>query len=116
MCRRGGHREHRHMFRFLTHLALRRPVLVIVFWVAVVGLGFGFGGGVFAKLTAQVATVPGSETERALELREAATGPHGEHLTVVATGADLGPALAAARSMPGVASVTDPLPSADGQA
>ncbi|MFG2039496.1 hypothetical protein [Dactylosporangium sp. NPDC048998] len=59
------------MFRVLTHVALRRPVFVILFWVAVVGLGFGVGDGVFGKLTAQVATVLGSENERALALRAA---------------------------------------------
>src|SRR5689334_16691001 len=117
MCAGAAGREHRRMFRLLTHVALRRPVLVIVFWVAVVGLGFGFGGGVFAKLTAQVATVPGSENERALALREAATGPAAPHLTAVATGgADLGPALDRARAMPGVAQVGPVLPSADGRA
>jgi RND superfamily putative drug exporter len=105
------------MFRLLTHVALRRPVLVIVFWVAVVGLGFGLGGGVFAKLTAQVATVPGSENERALDLRAAAAGPQGAELTVMATGGtDLGPALAQARGMPGVADIGEPLPSRDGAA
>ncbi|HTJ35350.1 MAG TPA: MMPL family transporter [Dactylosporangium sp.] len=105
------------MLRLLTHVALRRPVLVIVFWVAVVGLGFGFGGGVFAKLTAQVATVPGSENERALALRAAAAGPQGGHLTVVGVGATvLGPALAQARTMPGVAEIGEPLHSADGAA
>ncbi|MGI5239641.1 MMPL family transporter [Dactylosporangium sp. CA-139066] len=102
------------MFRVLTHVALRRPVLVIVFWVAVVGLGFGFGGGVFAKLTAQVATVPGSENERALALRDAAAGPQGAHLTVVGTGLD--GVLQDARAMPGVAAVGAPVPSADGRA
>ncbi|GAA4258123.1 MMPL family transporter [Dactylosporangium darangshiense] len=105
------------MLRLLTHVALRRPVLVIVFWVAVVGLGFGFGGGVFAKLTAQVATVPGSENERALALRDAAAGPQGGHLTVVGVGATvLGPALAQARTMPGVAEIGEPLRSDDGAA
>ena len=72
------------MFRMLTALALRRPVMVIVFWVAVVAVGFGVGGGVFMKLTAQVATVPGSETERALKVRADAAGPRPDQLTVVA--------------------------------
>ncbi|GAB3838974.1 MMPL family transporter [Dactylosporangium cerinum] len=101
------------MFRILTALALRRPVMVIVFWVAVVAVGFGVGGGVFMKLTAQVATVPGSETERALDLRDAAAGPRPSQLTVVATG---GVALADVRGMPGVVEVGEPLPSDDGKA
>jgi RND superfamily putative drug exporter len=113
----GPGREHRDMFRLITQAALRRPVLVILFWVAVVGLGAGFGGGVFAKLTAQVATVPGSENERALELRAAAAGSQGAHLTVVVTGgADAAAALEQARAMPGVAQIAAPMPSADGRA
>ncbi|WP_426512195.1 MMPL family transporter [Dactylosporangium sp. McL0621] len=96
---------------------MSRTILTILIWVGVVGLGVGFGGGVFEKLTAQVATVPGSENERALDLREQAGGPAGQHLTVVVTGgADAGPALEAARTMPGVTEVAPPLPSADGQA
>ncbi|GAA3217292.1 MMPL family transporter [Dactylosporangium siamense] len=101
------------MFRILTALALRRPVMVIVFWVAVVAVGFGVGGGVFMKLTAQVATVPGSETERALQVRDDAAGPRPAQLTVVATG---GVALADVRGVPGVVDVGEPLPSDDGQA
>ncbi|WP_327001569.1 MMPL family transporter [Dactylosporangium sp. NBC_01737] len=105
------------MFRMLTALALRRPVMVIVFWVAVVAVGFGVGGGVFMKLTAQVATVPGSETERALDLRDQAAGPRPAQLTVVATGGvDLSAALTEVRVMAGVTEVGTPLPSADGKA
>lgn len=105
------------MFRMLTALALRRPVMVIVFWVAVVAVGFGVGGGVFMKLTAQVATVPGSETERALKLRDEAAGPQPAQLTVVATGGvDLTAALADVRGFDGVSQVGAPLPAADGQA
>ncbi|MEV0563302.1 MMPL family transporter [Dactylosporangium sp. NPDC050588] len=101
----------------LTALALRRPVMVIVFWVAVVAVGFGVGGGVFMKLTAQVATVPGSETERALKLRDEAAGPQPAQLTVVATGGvDLTAALADVRGFDGVSQVGAPLPAADGQA
>ncbi|MET7400951.1 MMPL family transporter [Dactylosporangium sp. NPDC005572] len=104
------------MFRVLTQLAVRRPVLVIVFWVAVVGVGLGFGTGVFAKLTANVATVPGSENERAIELRDGAAGPQPQHLTVVAVGADLTAALADAAGLPGVVEVGPALPSGDGRA
>ncbi|MET7424713.1 MMPL family transporter [Dactylosporangium sp. NPDC005555] len=105
------------MFRMLTALALRRPVMVIVFWVAVVGVGFGVGGGVFMKLTAQVATVPGSETERALELRKDAAGPRPAQLTVVATGGvDLTAALTDVRGIAGVSDVGEPMPAADGSA
>ncbi|MGI5175440.1 MMPL family transporter [Dactylosporangium sp. CA-152071] len=101
----------------LTALALRRPVMVIVFWVAVVAVGFGVGGGVFMKLTAQVATVPGSETERALKLRDEAAGPQPAQLTVVATGGvDLTAALADVRGFDGVSQVGAPLPATDGQA
>ncbi|GAA1533900.1 MMPL family transporter [Dactylosporangium maewongense] len=105
------------MFRMLTALALRRPVMVIVFWVAVVAVGFGVGGGVFMKLTAQVATVPGSETERALKLRDEAAGPQPAQLTVVATGGvDLTAALADVQGFDGVSQVGAPLPATDGQA
>jgi RND superfamily putative drug exporter len=105
------------MFRILTALALRRPVMVIVFWVAVVAVGFGVGGGVFMKLTAQVATVPGSETERALQVRDDAAGPRPSQLTVVATGGvDLAPTLTEVRSLAGVTEVGEPLPSTDGKA
>ncbi|MEU0557660.1 MMPL family transporter [Dactylosporangium sp. NPDC006015] len=101
----------------LTALALRRPVMVIVFWVAVVAVGFGVGGGVFMKLTAQVATVPGSETERALKLRDEAAGPQPAQLTVVATGGvDLTAALADVQGFDGVSQVGAPLPATDGQA
>lgn len=105
------------MFRMLTALALRRPVMVIVFWVAVIAVGFGVGGGVFMRLTAQVATVPGAETERADDVRAAAAGPRPAQLTVVATdGADLSAALADVRGIGGVSEVGAPLPAADGTA
>jgi RND superfamily putative drug exporter len=105
------------MFRMLTALALRRPVMVIVFWVAIVAVGFGVGGGVFMKLTAQVATVPGSETERAVDVRDAAAGPRPAQLTVVATGGvDLTAALADVRAIAGVGEVGEPMPAADGKA
>ncbi|WP_433061257.1 MMPL family transporter [Dactylosporangium sp. CS-033363] len=93
---------------------MSKTILTIAIWLAVVGLGAGFGGGVFENLTAQVAVVPGSENERALDLRADAAGPQGQHLTVVAVGSTVD--TAAVGGMPGVAAVAPPLPSADGRA
>jgi RND superfamily putative drug exporter len=103
--------------RTVTSFSVRRPVLVIVVWLAVVGAGFGTGIGVFDRLISDVGTVPGSESDRAAErLRNA--GPPPEIVTAVAPAgiAELSPAIVDVRGIPGVADVSEPLLSADGQA
>src|SRR5262249_6230443 len=53
------------MLRRISGLSARRPWLVVVLWLAVVGAGFGTVGGVFGTLVGDVGTVPGSESGRA---------------------------------------------------
>src|SRR4029079_16855182 len=102
------------MLRRLTGFAIRRPVLVLLLWVAVVGVGYGIGTGVFGKLTSEVGTVPGSESERAAgQIDAAATG--GDRLTAGLTGRPAGdPAVSSAiadvKAMSDVAQVSDVLP------
>lgn len=113
------------MLRTITNFCLRRPLLVVVLWVALVAAGFTLGGQVFDRLVGDVGTVVGSESDRAQELMKAAT-PEPETLTVLVTGvATTDPAVRAAvesasaevRAMPGVADVSPPLPSGEtGQA
>src|SRR5690242_12658123 len=108
------------MLRRITGFAIRRPVLVLLLWAAVVLAGYGVGTGVFGKLTSEVGTVPGSPSARAEEvLAAAAPGP--PHLTAIVTGRPAGdPALAAAvadvQRMPAVANVSAAPPAKDGRA
>jgi RND superfamily putative drug exporter len=106
------------MLRRITGFAIRRPVLVLLLWVAVVGVGYGVGTGVFGKLTSEVGTVPGSQSARVSDLIDAAA-PSPGHLTAVVTGhrAD-DPALTAALAgvREDVADISAARPSADGQA
>ncbi|MBC6462560.1 MMPL family transporter [Actinomadura sp. HBU206391] len=108
------------MIRTISGFAARRPLFVIVAWLAIVGAGFGIGGGVFERLVSDVGTVPGSESGRAAD-RLAAAAPRPETLTAVISGrpaADpalrqsVASAIGAARAVPGVAEVSEPLPSA----
>jgi RND superfamily putative drug exporter len=112
------------MSRNVTGFAIRRPVLVIVLWIAIVGTGFGVGIGVFQRLVSDVGTVPGSESARATT-RLAATAPEPGKITAVVSGrpasdpavrSSVDQAMADVRSMPGVAGVSGPLPASDGGA
>ncbi|MDG4820723.1 MMPL family transporter [Asanoa sp. WMMD1127] len=109
----------------LARFSVRRPVIVLVIWLAVVGAGFTVGIGVFERLVGDVGVVPGSESSRAADVRDE-LAPEPEEITAVVTGVDAAdPAVTAAvdrvgaqvRAMPGVAEVSPPLPStATGQA
>lgn len=113
------------MLRTIARFAIRRPLIVIVAWIAIVGVGFGVGIGVFGKLVPDVGTVPGSESSQAEE-RINEVAPRPEALTAVITGesatdAALNQAVTAAiedaRAVPGVAEVSPALPSEEtGQA
>lgn len=109
------------MIRTISELAVRRPIAVIVIWLAIVGVGFGVGIGVFDRLDSDVGTVPGSESEHAAQLvAEAAPSP--ETLNAVISGrpaddlsllASVEDAVDRTREVPGVAAVSEPLPSAE---
>jgi RND superfamily putative drug exporter len=108
------------MLTRITGVAIRRPVLIIVMWVAVVIVGYGIGTGVFGKLTSEVGSVPGSPSNRAASLIDSAS-TDGDRLTALVTGrsaADpaLIKAIADVKAMPGVTGVSDAQPSKDGQA
>jgi RND superfamily putative drug exporter len=107
------------MFRTISGFAIRRPAVVIVVWLAVVAAGFGIGTGVFSRLVPDVGTVPGSESDQAQE-RLADAAPRPETVTAVISGppaddpalrGDVAAAVDEVRAMPGVAAVSDPLPS-----
>jgi RND superfamily putative drug exporter len=103
------------MIRFV----IRRPVVVVLLWVAVVGAGFTTGIGVFDRLVSDVGGVPGSESDRAAELVRA-IAPRPETVSAVITGrpaddpamrSSVERAVADLRAQPGVAEVSDPRPS-----
>ncbi|MDG4828688.1 MMPL family transporter [Solwaraspora sp. WMMD1047] len=103
----------------LARFSVRRPVIVLVIWLAVVAAGFTFGVGVFDRLVSTVGVVPGSESDRARDQR-AATAPEPGSVTAVVTGIDpADPAVLAAveragadvATMPGVVAVGEPVPS-----
>ncbi|HVX44947.1 MAG TPA: hypothetical protein VHC49_13745, partial [Mycobacteriales bacterium] len=56
------------MIRAVTGFSRRHPLAVIGLWVVLVVAGFTAGNGVFARLTATVGTVPGSESDKAATL------------------------------------------------
>ncbi|MGH3682835.1 MAG: MMPL family transporter, partial [Natronosporangium sp.] len=113
------------MVRRISGFAIRRPVIVIVLWVAVLGAGFGIGTGVFERLVPDVGSAPGSESEQAEQRLEAAA-PSPETVTAVISGrpvddpalrASVDAAIAEVRALPGIAAVSEPLPSTEtGQA
>ncbi|WP_116947796.1 MMPL family transporter [Jiangella endophytica] len=106
------------MLRSITGFAVRRPLVVILAWVAVLAAGFGIGTGVFDRLTSDVGTVPGSESAQA-EDRVDDVAPRPDVITAVIDGADaaaLESGLADVAALPGVASVSPPLPSESGDA
>ncbi|GIF77513.1 MMPL family transporter [Asanoa siamensis] len=103
----------------LARFSVRRPVIVLVIWLAVVGAGFTVGIGVFERLVGSVGVVPGSESDRATTLQED-LAPSPEEITAVVSGVTAtDPAVTAAvdrvsasvRAMPGVAEVSPPIPS-----
>jgi putative drug exporter of the RND superfamily len=113
------------MITRISGFAVRRPVVVIAIWIAIVGVSFAVGVGVFERLVADAVETPGSESARA-EQRLADTAPRPESITAVISGrpagdpslrANVADAIADVRAVPGVAAVSDPVPSAEtGQA
>src|SRR5688572_1409342 len=113
------------MLSTLTRWSVRRPVLVVVVWLAVVAGSFAVGIGVFDRLVSDVGQVPGSESDRASDLidradQEGPDGPRPITLSAIVYGPPVtDPALISAvdtaiadvRAMPGVLAVTDPVPS-----
>jgi RND superfamily putative drug exporter len=112
------------MLAAVTGWSIRRPVIIVVVWLALVVAGFAVGVRVFDRLVSDVGTVPASESDRAWSLA-AQAGPEPVVLTAVVYGRPAGdPARQAAttsavtdlRRLPGIARVSDPLPSTDGEA
>ncbi|WP_433337633.1 MMPL family transporter [Spirillospora sp. CA-294931] len=105
------------MIRTISGFAVRRPLVVLMLWTAVLVAGFGVGTGVFSRLVSDVGTVPGSESQRA-EQRVDAAAPGPETVGAVITGSPSGvePVLASVRTIPGVTKVEGPLRSASGTA
>jgi RND superfamily putative drug exporter len=109
------------MIRTIAGFSIRRPVVVVLLWAAVVGAGFGIGIRVFGDLVPTVGTVPGSESDRASE-RLAQAAPRPATLTAVIAGrpaddptlqASVAAAIDDVRAIPGVADVAGPLPSTE---
>lgn len=106
------------MLSAVTRLCLRRPRIVIVLWLALVAAGFTTGVGVFERLVSDVGMVPGSESDRGLSLMREAE-PEPPLITAVIEGQDTAAVTAAVadlQQIPGVATVSGPLPSGTGQA
>ncbi|PSL01297.1 RND superfamily putative drug exporter [Haloactinopolyspora alba] len=112
------------MIRTISGFAVRRPVVTIVAWLAVVAAGFGIGTGVFERLNPDVGTVFGSESDQASERLEE-TSPTPETVTAVvvdpsaqdpALQRDVADAVEQTRDVPGVAEVSEPRPSETGEA
>jgi RND superfamily putative drug exporter len=108
------------VIRIISGFAIRRPVVVVVLWIAVVAAGFGVGVGVFERLVPEVGTVPGSESQLAEERFED-TAAGAETLTAVISGrpatdpslrASVAAGIVEVRTMPGIEAVSEPLPSA----
>ncbi|SNS94677.1 putative drug exporter of the RND superfamily [Asanoa hainanensis] len=105
----------------LARFSVRRPVIVLVIWLAVVAAGFTVGVGVFERLVGDVGVVPGSESDRASDRRDA-LAPAPEEITAIVTGISAtDPAVLAAvdrvgadlAAMPGVAEVSPPVAAPD---
>ncbi len=107
------------MLAAVTALCVRRPVVIVVLWLALVGVGFSTGLGVFDRLVSDVGTVPGSQSERAESLmRDASPEPplvtaviQGRPATDAALRSAVDAAVADLRRLPGAAEVSEPLPS-----
>ncbi len=109
------------MIRTISGFSVRRPVIVIVTWLAVVAAGFGIGIGVFDRLVADVGTVLGSESDDAAQ-RIDEVEPTAETLTAIVSGMpvddpavqrSVADALDRTRAVPGIAEVSEALPSAE---
>lgn len=114
------------MLTSLARASTRRPLLVILLWVIFLLLGFGWGTGVFSRLSDSVPDVPGTESEitaqyldthdptgegilaavRSTGVRN--TGDKGTAVTAPDVRAQIGRAVADVRRIPGVAEVPDP--------
>ncbi|HEV7708978.1 MAG TPA: hypothetical protein VGP16_12350, partial [Asanoa sp.] len=80
----------------LARFSVRRPVIVLLIWLAVVGAGFTVGVGVFERLVGDVGVVPGSESDRAGDLGEI-LAPEPQQITAIVSGIDAAdPAVTAA--------------------
>lgn len=108
------------MIRMISGFAIRRPAMMLVVWIAIVGAGFGAGLNVFERLVADVDSVAGSESQRAAEQVQA-LAPRPEAIAVVVSGhaaddpallADVDAAIAEVRALPGITDVKGPTPSA----
>ncbi|GAA4083810.1 MMPL family transporter [Actinomadura miaoliensis] len=107
------------MLRRISGFSARRPWLVVVLWLAVVGAGFGVGGRVFGALVGDVGSVPGSESGRAARWLDD-NAPRPERITAIVAGRpvsdpalrrEVDAAIGAVRAVPGVVEVSGPLPS-----
>jgi RND superfamily putative drug exporter len=103
--------------------SIRRPVLVVVVWLAVLAGSFTIGVGVFERLVSDVGVVPGSESDRGYTLI-GQDGPQPVTLTAIVHGrpaidpaADpavrdaVAAAVADLRATPGVLTVAEPVTS-----
>lgn len=104
------------MLSSLARAATRRPSTVMLLWGLFLLLGFGLGTGVFARLSDDVAGVPGTESESAARYLDR-VDPAGESITGVVAGtavsdpelrAEVERAVADVRTVAGVAAVPDP--------
>jgi RND superfamily putative drug exporter len=100
-------------------LSTRRPVLVVLVWLAVVAGSFTVGVGVFGRLVSDVGVVPGSESDRGYTLIGQA-GPEPVTLTAIVHGRPavdpavrdaVAAAVADLRATPGVLAVAEPVAS-----
>ncbi|WP_078869032.1 MMPL family transporter [Streptomyces sp. NRRL B-1347] len=107
------------MLATLARTATRRPVLVLLVWLLLLVVGFGFGTRVFGDLNSSVEDVPGSESAVTSEVLGPLT-PDGESFTASVTGgtdgsvraqevrAAVADAVADVRGQKGVDRVADP--------
>jgi putative drug exporter of the RND superfamily len=107
------------MLTGVTSAAIRRPVTVVVVWLALAAGSFTVGVGVFDRLVGDVGLVPGSESDRAFTLLRQA-GPEPVTVTAIVHGRPAGDpavrdavasALTDLRGMAGVLEVSEPLAS-----
>lgn len=104
------------MFGWIAALANKRPIAIVLVWMTLVIAGYGLGTGVFDRLTDSVATVPGSESDKAAAWLDKAEKPDDSIAAVVAGRSVMDPklrtsvadALADVRTVKGVTDVPDP--------